>query len=127
MLNDKEIINVRNRDNGSVGYTIPDLGNLHRNFQAGEVKKVTMEELRKLSYIPGGEVLLRDYLVIENNPEAIAELLGEVEIEYSYTEEDVKKLLSDSFLCRRLLRHSLRFYLEFLDLLRLSYRFYLIL
>lgn len=93
MLNDKEIINVRNRDNGSVGYTIPDLGNLHRNFQAGEVKKITMEELRKLSYIPGGDVLLRDYLVIENNAEAIEELLGEVEIEYSYTEEDVKKLL----------------------------------
>lgn len=93
MLNDKEIIKVRNRDNGTVGYTIPDLGNLHRNFQSGEVKKVTMEELRKLSYIPGGEAILRDYLVIEDNNEAIAELLGEVELEYTYTEEDVEKLL----------------------------------
>ena len=90
MLNDKEIIKVRNRDNGTVGYTIPDLGNLHRNFQSGEVKKVTMEELRKLSYIPGGEAILRDYLVIEDNNEAIAELLGEVELEYTYTEEDVE-------------------------------------
>lgn len=93
MLDDKEIIKVRNRDNGAVGYTIPDLGNLHRNFQSGEVKKVTMEELRKLSYIPGGEAILRDYLVIEDNDEAIAELLGEVELEYTYTEEDVEKLL----------------------------------
>lgn len=93
MLNDKEIIKVRNRDNGTVGYTIPDLGNLHRNFQSGEVKKVTMEELRKLSYIPGGDVILRDYLVIEDNNEAIEELLGDVELEYTYTEADVEKLL----------------------------------
>ena len=32
MLEDKTVITVSNRDNGSVGYTIPDLGNLHRTF-----------------------------------------------------------------------------------------------
>ena len=42
MLEDKTILKVSNRDNGSVGYTIPDLGNLHRTFQPGETKEVTM-------------------------------------------------------------------------------------
>ena len=92
MLDKTTLIKVVNRDNGTVGYTIPDLGNLHRNFQPKEEKEVTMEELRKLSYLPGGVTLLRDCLVIKN-ADAIAELLGEVEPEYHYTEEEIKKLL----------------------------------
>ena len=92
MINDNEIINVTNRNNGTTGYIIPDLGNLHRNFSAGETKKITMEELRKLSYIPGGETILREYLVIDNK-EALKELLNGVEPEYFYTEEEVKALL----------------------------------
>ena len=92
MLDKNTLIKVVNRDNGSVGYTIPDLGNLHRSFQPREEKEVTMEELRKLSYLPGGEVLLRDCLVMKNE-EAIAELLGQVEPEYYYTEAEVKNLL----------------------------------
>ena len=92
MINDNEIINVTNRNNGTTGYIIPDLGNLHRNFSAGETKKITMEELRKLSYIPGGETILREYLVIDNK-EALEELLNGVEPEYFYTEEEVKALL----------------------------------
>ena len=92
MINDNEIINVTNRNNGTTGYIIPDLGNLHRNFLAGETKKLTMEELRKLSYIPGGETILREYLVIDNK-EALDELLNGVEPEYFYTTEEVKALL----------------------------------
>lgn len=92
MLDKDTLIKVKNRDNGSVGYTIPDLGNLHRSFQVGETKEVTMDELRKLSYLPGGEILLRDCLLIEND-DAIAELLGSVEPEYKYTEEDIKYIL----------------------------------
>ena len=75
MIDKTTLIKVRNRDNGTVGYTIPDLGNLHRNFQVGETKEVTMEELRKLSYIPGGMYLLQNCFIIENK-EAVAELLG---------------------------------------------------
>lgn len=92
MLDKTALIKVVNRDNGTVGYTIPDLGNLHRNFQPKEEKEVTMEELRKLSYLPGGMVMLQDCLIIKN-PEAVAELLGEVEPEYHYTEADIKQLL----------------------------------
>ncbi|MGN0992909.1 MAG: hypothetical protein ACI4PE_03220 [Bacilli bacterium] len=97
MLDKDTLIKVRNRDNGRVGYTIPDLGNLHRDFSVGETKEVTMEELRKLSYIPGGKVILEDCLMIEND-EAIAELLGSVEPEYKYSEKEIKYLLSNGTL-----------------------------
>ena len=66
MLEKNTLIKVTNRDNGTVGYTIPDLGNLHRTFQSGETKEVSMDELRRLSYIPGGHQILENYLVIEN-------------------------------------------------------------
>ena len=92
MLDKNTLIKVTNRDNGSVGYSIPDLGNLQRRFEAGETKEVSMEELRKLSYTIGGNVILKEYLLIHNK-EAVEELLGTVEPEYYYEEEDVKNLL----------------------------------
>ena len=92
MLDKNTLVKVTNRDNGSVGYSIPDLGNLQRRFEAGETKEVTMEELRKLSYTIGGNVILKEYLLIHNK-EAVEELLGTVEPEYYYEESDVKDLL----------------------------------
>lgn len=92
MIEKDKLIQVRNRDNGTVGYTIPDLGNLHRSFQSEEVKEVTMEELRKLSYLPGGEYLLKNCLVI-GDKEAVRELISDIEPEYFYTDKEVKGLL----------------------------------
>lgn len=92
MLENNTIVKVTNRDNGSIGYTIPDLNNLHREFAPGETKELTVEEMRKLSYIRGGDVLLKEYLTIDNK-ELIKELLSGVEPEYYYTKEDVKNLL----------------------------------
>lgn len=92
MLENNKIIKVTNRFNGSVGYSIQDLNNLHRVFSPGETKEITMEELRKLAWEPGGETLINDYLVIQDN-EAIKEILHQVEPEYYYTEKDVKDLL----------------------------------
>ena len=92
MLDGKTLIKATNRSGGSVGYKIPDLNNLKRHYAAGETKEVTMEELRKLSYVDGGRELLKDYLVIDNK-EAINELLGNVEPEYFYTTEQIKDLL----------------------------------
>ena len=66
MIDNNTIIKVTNRDNGHVGYTIPDLNNLTRTFTANETKEIPMIELRKLSYIPGGKMILRDYLVLDN-------------------------------------------------------------
>lgn len=93
MVEQSKLIKVRNRDNGTVGYTIPDLGNLHRNFQPGEEKTISMEELTKLSYLPGGDIILREYLIIEDK-DALAELLSDIEPEYFYTKDEIKKLLS---------------------------------
>jgi hypothetical protein len=92
MLNKNTKIRVRNRNNGIVVYTLPDMNNLRRKFYPNEAKELTFEELQKLSYRPGGPYLLENYLVIENE-EARAALVGEVELEYNYTEEDVKNLL----------------------------------
>lgn len=91
-------IKVLNRDNGGVVYSIPEMNGLRRSFAKGEVKEVTLQELEKLSYIPGGMELLRDSLVILDNKEAVEKILGHVEMEYSYTEEDIKKLLKSGSL-----------------------------
>lgn len=92
MIDKTEIIKVTNKGRGITGYVIPDLGNLYREFMPGETKEITMDELRKLSYIPGGKAMLKNYLLIQNE-EAVAELLNEVQPEYYYTAEDVKDLL----------------------------------
>ena len=85
-------IKVTNRDNGIVGYTIPDLNNLHRNFQPGESKYVDEEEIKSLRNAPGGEYILYHYLVLEND-ELREDVIGDVEPEYFYTEAEVRKLL----------------------------------
>lgn len=92
MINEKKIVRVTNRDNGHVGYRIPDMNNLVRDFSANETKNITVEELKKLAYISGGPTLIRDYLIIDD-AEIVKEVLGEVEPEYYYTEDDVKNLL----------------------------------
>lgn len=92
LLNDDVIIKVTNRAKATVGYTIPDMGNFHRNYQAGETKSVQMKELRGLAWTPGGQYLLTHCFVL-NNQDAIKELVGKVEPEYHYTAEEVKKLL----------------------------------
>lgn len=91
MLDKATIIKVSNRDNGSVGYNIPEMG-IKRTFQKGEVKEVTMEELRKLSYLPGGQVIINECLIVHNE-EALKELNPDYEPEYFYTEKEVKELL----------------------------------
>ncbi len=93
MIEKNTLIKVTNRDSGGVGYIIPDLGNLYRRFSPGETKNLPYEELEKLSWIPGGKRILKNYLKIDNE-DAVNELLGNVEPEYYYSEEDVRTLLS---------------------------------
>ena len=91
MVENNMTVKVTNRDNGSVGYSVPDLG-VHRTFQPRESKEISAEELRKLSYLPGGDVIIKEYLIIHNE-ELLKELLGKVEPEYYYSEDEVKTLL----------------------------------
>jgi hypothetical protein len=92
MLKDTDIVSVQNKVNATVVYQIPDLNNLIREFRPGEIKKVPMDELRRLSYDNGGRVTLQQYLFIDNK-EAVDELLGETAPEYFYTQDDIKTLL----------------------------------
>ena len=97
MKKENDLVKIQNRDNGSVGYTIPDLNNLHRTYQTNETKSITMDELRKLSYVPGGMEILKNYLVILDD-EAREEILSDVEPEYYLTKDGVKTLLLEGTL-----------------------------
>jgi len=85
-------VKVVNRYSGVVGYDVPDL-NIHRNFFPNESKEISYEELEKLSFTPGGEVILREYLEITDKEVANKILHKEPEPEYYYSEEDIKKIM----------------------------------
>lgn len=89
---ENKLIEVRNRDVGSVGYSIPDRG-IWRNFAPGEVKKINIDELMSLQYVPGGEFTLKNLLMI-NDKDALSALNIITEPEYFYTEKEVKELLT---------------------------------
>lgn len=83
--------NVKNRSAGVATYKIPELG-VRRSFQAGEIKKISAEELEKLTYRPGGMALLSNFLQIME-PEAIAKVGLNPQPEYYMSEQDIVKLM----------------------------------
>lgn len=85
------MVNVKNRNNGNTGYTLAD-GGIRRQFMPGEVKQIDEKELRQLVCQPGGQFLLENYLIIDD-PNLIAELIGNIEPEYNYTEKEIRELL----------------------------------
>lgn len=97
MLDKNLEVEVINRYDGSVGYKIPEL-RVDRQFAPNEKKNITIQELEQLSYVPGGRVLIDDYLLI-NNEEVLKQILNkDVEPEYYYNENDVKRLFKDGSL-----------------------------
>lgn len=84
-------VKVRNRNGGNVFYKIPDEG-IIRTFTAGETKEIDEKELKMLQYVPGGEYLLKNSLVVESE-EVLEDLNLQVEPEYNYTEADIRKIL----------------------------------
>ena len=93
MIDKTKEVEVYNRFDGSVGYKIPEL-RVDRQFTPGEKKMITVGELEQLSYIPGGRVIIDDYLVIKDQ-EVLKELLNkDIEPEYYYTEDDIKRLFT---------------------------------
>ena len=92
MIDKNKKVKVINKFNGTVGYEVPELG-VHRNFYPKESKEISFDELERLSFIPGGDVILKDYLeIVDDN--IVMELFNEkTEPEYHYSEEDVKNLL----------------------------------
>ena len=96
MISKDTILKVTNRNNGSTGYTVADLG-IHSHFSPNESKDITMDELRKLSYVPGGRYIIENCLIIHNE-EAVREILTDVEPEYFYTEAEIIQLLQQGSL-----------------------------
>ena len=94
------ICNVKNRGAGFVSYTIPEDG-IRRSFAPGETKKLTYEELEKLTFQPGGLTILSNFLQVQDE-DVIKDFNLRVEPEYHMSEMDVVKLLKegslDSFL-----------------------------
>jgi len=56
--------NVKNRSAGVVIYRIPE-DNIRREFMPGETKVIPLLELQKLSYQPGGQMVMNNFLQIQ--------------------------------------------------------------
>lgn len=93
MIDKDRMVKVINKFNGVVGYTIPEM-NLHRNFYPRENKDIRFEELERLSFVPGGDSILKDYLEITDEDVIMALFNQKSEPEYHYSEDDIKKLLT---------------------------------
>ena len=83
---------VTNRSASKVIYSVPDLGVKIREFQPGETKKISFEELEGLNYQPGGPSLIANYLQIQD-VKAQQTLIGQVEPEYNMSIDQVKELI----------------------------------
>lgn len=84
-------VRIKNRSSGMVIYSIPEM-NIRREYAPNEEKKVSYEELEKLTYLPGGQALLNQYLQITDE-EVIDELNIPTQPEYFMSAEQVKDLL----------------------------------
>ena len=92
-------VKVKNRSKNRVGYTIPEDG-ITRIFAPGESKEILVTELEKLTYQPGGQVILSEYLLI--NDKTVAQQLntGSIEPEYWMDEEEIISLMKHGSLDR---------------------------
>lgn len=84
---------VKNRSAGMVVYRIPEEG-VRREFQPGEVKKIDLKELEKLTYQPGGRTLIENFLQITDEV-VIEDLNIHTENEYYMSEEQVIELIKN--------------------------------
>ena len=88
--------NVANRSASTVVYKIPEL-NIRRTFAPGEVKRLTYDELQKLSYQPGGRELMANFLQIKSEG-VINSLNIPTQPEYYMTEEQIVELIKSGSL-----------------------------
>ena len=93
MIDKNKMVKVINKFNGTVGYDVPEMG-VHRNFYPKESKEISFEELERLSFVPGGDSILRNYLEIVDEDAIMALFNEKPEPEYHYSENDVKQLLT---------------------------------
>ena len=91
---------VKNRGASHVSYRIPEEG-IRRSFAPGETKEISYQELEKLTFQPGGMMILTNYLQIIEQ-EALNTFGIHTEPEYHMSETDVANLIKtgtlDAFL-----------------------------
>lgn len=91
---------VKNRGASHVSYRIPEDG-IRRSFAPGETKEISYQELEKLTFQPGGMMILTNYLQIIER-EALNAFGIHTEPEYHMSETDVANLIKtgtlDAFL-----------------------------
>ena len=91
---------VKNRGASHVSYRIPEDG-IRRSFAPGETKEISYQELEKLTFQPGGMMILTNYLQIIEQ-EALNTFGIHTEPEYHMSETDVANLIKtgtlDAFL-----------------------------
>lgn len=92
MLADNTLVPVRNLTNHRVGYKVEEL-NVRRIFQAGEIKKIPVDEIRKLNYNPGGRNLLLGFLAVDNKDMRQELGIEEDAIEFDWTLKDIDDVL----------------------------------
>ena len=87
---------VKNRGAGHVSYRIPEDG-VRRSFAPGETKEISYQELEKLTFQPGGMVILTNYLQIMEQ-DALNTFGIHTEPEYHMSERDVATLIKSGSL-----------------------------
>lgn len=92
MLEDKDLVEVRNLVDHMVVYKIDEL-NRRVVFNPFETKKITVDELRRLNYQHGGQVLLHHYLSIQNQELRKEFSIDPTVIEYDWTLQDIDRVL----------------------------------
>ena len=96
----KDTCLVKNRGASYVSYRIPEDG-IRRSFAPGETKEISYKELEKLTFQPGGMMILTNYLQIIEL-EALKTFGIHTEPEYHMSETDVANLIKtgtlDAFL-----------------------------
>lgn len=91
MNNNNTIYNVKNRSTGVVIYSLPEVG-IRREFAPGETKKISYDELEKLTFRSGGRTLIQNYLQIQSI-DATKALNIHTEPEYFYSEKDIIEIM----------------------------------
>lgn len=88
--------NVKNRSAGVIVYTIPE-DNIRRRFAIGETKRISYDELLKLSNQPGGREMMANFLQIKSD--GVLQTLGiHKEPEYDMSEEQIIELIKNGSL-----------------------------
>lgn len=94
MVNNDELVEVRNLTAQRIAYLIPERS-VRRDFSAFETKEITAGELRELWFKSGGKILLQNYLGV-NNKELAREFgvtNDQFTHEYSWTKKDIDRVL----------------------------------